>query len=272
MVATDATALPGSARDRAAIRAVAVLLCGAALNGFWAQIVSTWYLHGLSSPLLGTSPFDIVAAGVGTWAILRSDDRPLAYFPVPELALAGFLLVPSSAVTWFGIAAFALFRALHASSEQRIGFLFFLGLAGCAVRSTTVIKLVAGPAAFLDVHGVAAILSWLRDDIEIHGNVVGAPAGHNVVVLTVCSTAYVLPRALLGFAALVHLAGGAPRQRMLIAGLAAGLLVIAVNLTRLSVMAWSTEHYWFMHGPIGANIVDATQTLAVVLVAIWAAK
>ncbi len=262
----------GNVREDITGRTIALLLCGAALNGFWAQIVSTWYLRGLSSPLFGVSPFDIAAVAVGTWAILRSKSQPAAYYLMPELALATFLLLPSSAVTWFGIAAYALFRAYLASGERRLGFQFFLGLALCSIWATTAIKLVAGPVSALDVHAVAGILSWFRSDIAMNGNVVGVPTGHNVVVLTVCSTAYVLPRALLGFAAVAHVAGSAPRRRWLAAGSVAAVLVIAINLTRLSLMTWSNDWYWFLHGPIGVNIIDAAQTLAVVLAALWAAK
>ena len=251
---------------------VALVLIGAALNGFWVRLVESWQASGLGSPLVSVSPFELAAAAVGAWCILRSSSRALPLYPLPELALGAALLLPSSAAAWVALAAYALFRSWFAAGEQRTGFLFFLALALCAIWSSVGIKLAAGWVYSPDVHAVAAILSWFRDDIAINGNVVGVPTGHNVIVLTVCTTAYALPRAILGYAAVLHLAGGANRRRWLGAGLAAAVLAIAFNLLRLSLMTWSLDYYQFLHGPVGANIIDGAQTIGIIVLALWAAK
>lgn len=265
----------GSSRNESPVDAgpvVALLLIGAALNGFWVRLVESWQASGLGSPLVSVSPFELAAAAVGAWCILRSSSRALPLYPLPELALGAALLLPSSVAAWAALAAYALFRSWFAAGEERIGFLFFLALAFCALWSSVVIKFVAGWIFIPDVHAVAAILSWFRDDIAINGNVVGVPTGHNVIVLTVCTTAYALPRALLGYAAVLHLAGAAGSRRWLGAGLAAAVLAIVVNLVRLSLMTWSLDTYQFLHGPVGANLIDGAQTIGVILLALWAAK
>ena len=38
------------------------------------------------------------------------------------------------------------------------------------------------------------------------------------------------------------------------------------------LMTWSLDFYLFLHGPVGANLIDAAQTVGIILLALWAAK
>jgi hypothetical protein len=251
---------------------IAMLLVGAALNGFWVRVVASWQERGLGTPLVGLSPFELAALAVSAWAVLQAGDHDEAFFPLPEVALGVTLLYPSSNLAWLGLAGYAAVRSWFAGPARRTGFLLALALACCSIWSSELIKPFASLVSYVDVHAVAAILSWFRNDIEIHGNVVGVPAGHNLVVLTVCSTAYGLPRALLGLATMVIFAGGARPVRWLAAGVVAAVVYTAINLLRLCLMTWSSDFYWLLHLQPGGSLINLAQTLAVVLIGLWAAR
>ena len=57
--------------DTAGLLAV-LLLVGGSLNGLFVRVLEAWQLHGLDSPLMGVSPFEILAIVVGARAILAS--------------------------------------------------------------------------------------------------------------------------------------------------------------------------------------------------------
>jgi hypothetical protein len=251
---------------------VPVLLTGACLNGLIVRIQEAWQLHGFEEPLLGVSPFEIVAIVLGAVLLAQSEPASKERWPWLELTLAALLLLPSSSVTWFAIAAYATWRAVWAKGQQRTGFVLFLAVAACSIWSSVLLKWVADAAASLEAHIVWAMLAPWRPDIEVTGNVVGVPTGHNLVILIACTSASSLPKALLGTFALTKLAGGSDYRRLAAAmGLVAAAHVV-FNLLRLSLMAWSGELHHLIHGPTGANVVDAVQTLIVVALAMRAAR
>lgn len=69
-----------------------------------------------------------------------------------------------------------------------------------------------------------------------------------------------------------QLLGGADRQRAWRACLAFAVFFAVANLMRLSAMAWSSEVYHLVHGPLGANIFDALQAMAVLAFGDWARR
>ena len=258
-------------RDTGALLA-AVLLVGGSLNGLLVRVLEAWQLHGFDSPLLGVSSFEILATVVGARAILASDSTAGSFRSWPELAFGAAMLVPSSAASWFAVAAYALLGATRSQGEGRAGYLLFLALALCSIWSSVLLKWWAGPAAALDAHAVWGILSWFRSDLAVAGNVVGVPTGHNLIIMTACTSASLTPKALLGLAALNMLADGKVGRRLGAAAVAVAVLSVGINLLRLLLMASSADLYALIHGPVGANGFDALQTLAVVGLGLWAAR
>lgn len=251
--------LRGDPRDQLAVP----LLLGGCLNGLLVRISEAWQTHGLESPLMGISPFEFLAMVIGARAILTAPSSMKSPLLWPEAALCLAMLVPSSAFSWLAVLAYAVLEAWRAESGRRNGFLLFAALAVCSLWSSVLLKRIAGPVAALDAHLVWGMLSPLRPDISVTGNVVGVSDGHNLIIMTACTSASLMPKALLGLAALTMLAGGATWQRLQFAVFAVATTCIGINLLRLSLMAWSGDVYGFIHGPVGANTFDAAQMLAV---------
>jgi len=269
-----AYAVASGARERdGSLRLLpAILLVGASLNGLAVRVLEAWQLHGFEQPLMGVSPFELLAIFVGARALLQDTVVPERWFPFPELALGAAMLLPSSTAAWFAVAAYSVLRAWTADGERWTGFFVFAALAACSIWSSVLLKWWEGPASAFDAHAVFALLTWLRPDLVVTGNVVGVPEGHNLIILTACTSASGLPKALLGLGGLTLLANGFDRRRMGLALAATLLLNPAVNLLRLSLMAWSSDLYLLIHGPVGANLFDLAQTAIVVCLGLWAAK
>ena len=248
------------------------LLVGACLNGLAVRVLEAWRRHGIESPLMGITPFEIIAILVAARLVMQPDARRTALWPWPELALGAAMLVPSSAVVWGAVAVYSLLGVRCASPGRRGGIALFLALAACSIWSSVLLKWIAGPAAALEAHAVWALLSPWRPDMAVTGNVVGVPEGHNLIIMIACTAASGVPKALLGLVALVMLAGGGGGRRTALAGVMVAGLHAAVNTLRLMLMAWSGALYLLIHGPIGANAFDAAQTLLVVALGLWAAK
>ena len=111
-------------------------------------------------------------------------------------------------------------------------------------------------------------MNFFRDDIALNGNIIGIPNDHRIILLIACSTAYGLPKAILGLMA-ISLFLGMPKSGSLYpAILAMACFYAFANLVRLCVMTWSDAAFHLAHGPIGANIFDAAITTIVFLTAI----
>ena len=182
------------------------------------------------------------------------------------------ILVPSSAVAWAATAFYAAVQAGRTSGPQRTGAVLFLMLGLCALWSSVLLKWIAGPVTTAEATVIGWVMGWLRPDIVQSGNVIGNPDSHSLILMTACTTANALPVALLALVAVSVLLGGIPRpgaerRRLVSAGVGLTLLYAVANVVRLGIMSLSSQAYAITHGPIGANIFDAVQTLAVLALA-----
>ena len=248
-------------------RCASLLLAGGALNGLAYRIVEACKDGGSDAPLdfFGVSPFEFLVGAVA--ARLLWSAEPVFRGPYPMAAVALYMVAmlwPSSLVAWLLTTALAAALVLGARGPARSGALLFAALGAWEIWSAVLEPAAAKGLLALDADVVARILSTLREDVVRLGNVVGAADGHRIVVLVGCSTAHFLPLALLGAAALL-LVRREPFSTKTVLGL--GVLAAtlgAMNLTRLTLMAWSDDAYRFVHGPSGAMIFDALTSALIV--------
>jgi hypothetical protein len=250
-----------------AARVVAALLVMGSLNGFAFRVIAAWRGQGIGSAveLFGTSPFEIVVAGIAARMLLHGDgDVSRAALGVPAYLFCLVILWPSSSAAWIAVALYGATIAFGASGAARNGALLFSALAVCALWAA-IGEPIAGTIILTgDAAAVAWVMSWFRDAIVHTGNIVGDPNGHRIIVLTACSSFHVMPLALLSWAALYL--DSAPVRFFAAWPEALGLAVIlvALNLARLTLMAWSPSIYANVHGLTGAIAFDLLATLAVV--------
>jgi exosortase/archaeosortase family protein len=118
--------------------------------------------------------------------------------------------------------------------------------------------------------------SILRLDANIIGLVVGTTPEGNVVpfadgsremfIAPGCSSLTNLSLALLSAAAFVNFRGGRWSRATLAWSAASAVAVIAINVTRISLIGLYPSHFDLIHGPAGAAVADCLALAAIVLI------
>lgn len=250
-----------------------LLLVGGALNGLAARMLESWYVEGAGSSLFGISPFEVIVLAVASFfALTGANEQPQNHqakaIGLPELLTAAALLIPSSAVAWAAVAFYAAVTMTRCEGRQRTAMILFLILALCALWSSLVLKFAGGYFTTFEAWVVGIALSTFMSGVLQSGNVVGVPDQHTLIVMTACSFADGLPRAILGLAAVMYFVGSFQLRQFIWAAAAVSALFVIGNFIRLTLMATSAEWHALAHGPIGANVFDAAITLAVFALAL----
>ncbi|MFV0297845.1 MAG: hypothetical protein ACK5JT_17200 [Hyphomicrobiaceae bacterium] len=233
------------------------------LNGFIVTVADFAQAGGGVSLTFGLSPFQLVTVFAATMLLFRSGpELPRNRFFEP-LAVA-LALVPSSAVAWAGLLIYSLSLMRGVRGERCAGLLLIAGLALASLWSAVGMNALSVPITSFETAIVAKVLSIVEPSVEQTGNVIGLAGGFKLVVLPACTSATILPNAMLALTALVALFQGKFDATFLkVAGLVAVLLTIG-NDIRLAAMSLSGEHYALIHGPVGANLFDLFQTALIV--------
>jgi hypothetical protein len=247
-------------------RSAAILLVGGALNGVVYRVVEAAKDRGAEAPFdfFGVSPFELLIVAVAVHLLWNSgalaSSRWAAVGVVACVALMGW---PSSLISWPLTGAMAGIVAIQARGRSRTGAILFAALAAWEVWNATLEPLATSSLVDSDAIFVAGLLSIVRDGVVRAGNIVGAAGGHRIVILDGCSTAHFAPLAILGASALLLGRGARVSVSFVSAVAALAVTLVAMNLVRLSLMAWSADLYPFVHGPTGAVAFDTLATLLV---------
>jgi hypothetical protein len=214
------------------------------------------------------SPFEAIAVLIGAAFVLRAPERTVPQPGLPEILAAAALMIPSSAVSWAALAGYGFYVASKARDDLRRGALVFVLLAAAALWSSVILKAVALPVTTLEATIVGAVLAHFKTGVIVTGNVVGVPHEHSLILMTACSSADGLPKALVGLAALLMLSGGFEAGPFLKRAAVVAIIYVVANFVRLTAMAWSADIYQIAHGPIGANVFDGLTVFAVIALAL----
>ncbi len=252
-----------------------VLIAALCLNGFAVRVFEAVATGSAPTSLLGISPFEIVAVAIAALVLLEAPQGPNV-LGAPRIdavdGLAGLcLLAPSSTVSWIALLGYAGWRARGAAGAERRAFALLMAVAASALWASHGAPLIGSWITPLEALAAGALLSLVEPQATVHGNVVGIPDRFLLVVMTACSVVDAGPRLMVATAAVLLFIGATGVRPVLQAGAVALAVFIAINITRLAVMAHSQEAYDLAHGPLGASLFDGI-IVAAVFVAAAAAK
>ena len=250
-----------------------ILLIGGALNGFAVRIMESVRLNGAETLLFGISPFELIIVAIAAhllWMAAQSSD----YAPgLPEVLVLGVFLIPSSALSWIGVTAYALYLAMGSTGDRRLGALLFVGLGVTALWASIFIKWFAAPITTAEAHFVAGLLLPFRGDVSVSANLIGAIGGHQILLLPACASAYLIPKAIVALAAVTIFMGAKIESRDFVKTVLVTVVVLCIaNWVRLAIMTWSNDLYHLAHGPVGANAFDLVQTAIIIAAGMWASR
>ena len=186
-------------------RIASFLLAAGAANGLVFRVVDSCKEQGADAAFgfFGVSPIELVVIGVA--AKLLSQARNLGGGASANAAAALFalgVLWPSSLLAWSLTALFALFVALRTWGPARAGALLFAALAFWEVWGAVAEPTVSKWLLALDANAVARLLSFSRRRRSLRQRR-RTKRGPPIVILVGCSTAHLVPLAILGATALI---------------------------------------------------------------------
>jgi len=184
---------------------------------------------------------------------------------------AGLLLVPVATVSWIVTGVLAFFWTHRAKSNV-------LAASACAVIAfvalrdpiaSLVLKLLATPLLGFDAALVAKVLGWTDGNIARAGNMIYAANGHQLLILTGCTSYTNMSIALLGWFAISKALAGEDGRIAWSLGLFVALGIFAINIGRLAIMGLSPAAYTFMHDSHGALISELLMVAVTVFISLW---
>jgi len=188
---------------------------------------------------------------------LRGGDYAVGLFA----ALAFVAPIPS--LGWLGLCLIAIY--LRATAPE-----------GPTRRAAAIVFALTLPLFWTRLMFAAFNDTILRIDATIIGLIVGTTPQGNVVpfadgsgamfIAPACSSVTNLSLALLGAAIFVNLRSGRWTLAALGWAAASAAAVVAVNVTRISLIGFYPSHFDLLHGPIGAAVAECLALAAIVVI------
>ena len=189
------------------------------------------------------------------------------------LSAALLNVLPFHLGTWLPATLVGLYLATVRPRDAKLAAAatVLLALAFNAYWGPKLFDLLAYYILRADAVFVGMLLSSTQPGMSWEGTIIGNPQGHNVFIYSPCSSFHNISLGLLCWVSLTKLV----RTSWVRADLAIALLVcaavIALNATRLYLMALSPEHYSYWHGGMGEQLIAWATTAVVLLISLWGA-
>jgi exosortase/archaeosortase family protein len=228
------------------------------------------------SDLAASSVFQIMAWYAIFRLLASSDPRQAARMGDILIALA--LCLPLFLPTTRTIKVLALGAAVFAWIRGRDD----LNLRGAAVVLAAltvqeywghiVFDLFALPLLRAETAVVGTLVQAVRPGTVWQGNTIAGPSGFGIIVYSACSSFHNLSLAMLCWLTVSKLRNQSWRSRDLLTGCAIGAMMIACNVMRLCLMAWSPDLYEYWHNGLGAQIFAVGASVMVLVLSLYGSR
>ena len=223
------------------------------VNGLGSRVVDSVRSSGWADALLSTfgiSVIVLIACVGGIKLILQDKDDKIGPIDL-ALALALLLLIalPIGQLSWLAVTILGFYVLLFAGPppSQRRGVLILLATTVPMLWSRVLFQYFARPILEID----ASLIGWLIGTRNAGNIVPFADLSGNLVIYPGCSS---LANVSLAFLAWVTVSQWLPRRwspKDLYWCFLAGASVVAVNVTRMSLMGLNEANYLTLHSPWG---------------------
>ncbi|WP_157959947.1 exosortase/archaeosortase family protein [Devosia submarina] len=219
----------------------------------------------------GVSVFVWLALGAGLLLLWRSPAVGTNRLDWALASAAGIaMLVPVPDLSWFAVSALVLclFTGSPPGSPMR--------------RGATILLAVTIPMFWARVFmsffnevilAIDATLVSLAVGTDPDGNIVPfADGSGSMWIAPGCSSFTNLSLAILALVGVVNVTSGRWSSAKLGLGALACVLVVVINVTRISLIGYYPEHYGLIHGEVGASIAGWLTTMAIAAIGWFAAR
>jgi hypothetical protein len=187
------------------------------------------------------------------------------------VCLANFLTANS--IVWLSTTAMALYvwATSAGDDKMRSAAAVILALALNGFWGPRVFESLAFYILRADAALVGTVLSAANSQITQQETIVGVSGGHSIIVYGPCSSFHNISLGLLCWVTVTKLMrSNWVRADFAIAALVC-VTVIALNATRLSILALGADNFAYWHSGRGAELFNWATTLAVLAISIWGA-
>lgn len=187
------------------------------------------------------------------------------------IALAN--VIPGLGSNWPATTAAALFLLARGQNDAKLKGAAIVLLALClnGYWGAKLFDVFAYYIVRADAALVGMVLAATQPGMEWNGAVIGRPAGHSLLVFGPCSSFHNISLGLLGWVSLVKLSRPNWMRGDWAIALSICAVVIALNASRLYLMALSAESYDYWHRGPGETIFAWLTTGSVLLISLWGA-
>jgi exosortase/archaeosortase family protein len=247
-------------------------------NGLTGDIADTIRAEGLQAALGATFGVSIVTlAATAAGAHLMARSRPVPFRRVDGIAAATvalLLLMPHPAGSWLAATALALF-ALGRDRDCPYNVAaasVFLAIATGEFWSRIAVQTFAAPLLAWDAALVAGVLDvFTTRAVERVGNLIVA-GDMSLAILAGCSSVINVTYGLLVWIGVARMLRPEWQRKDLLTAFVVAVTVVAANVLRMTIMAWSAEAYDWMHGAAGADLFNLGLLLFAATVALLSTR
>ena len=232
-----------------------ILYCA---NGLGSSIIASVDAVGWSDAILSTFEISVIVwisciGGVGLILGERSDEIRRS-----DLVVGGALLIPVAlpigALSWLAVTILSLYVIYFTrppSSRQR-GAMILLAVTVPMLWSHLLFRYFANFILQIDASFVSFLLGTLRSDNLVRF----ADGSGSLLVLPYCSSLHNVSLTILSWVAINQWLARRPMASDWQWIIVAGLTVVTINVTRLSLMGLSIKHYQAIHSFWGQTITN----------------
>lgn len=183
------------------------------------------------------------------------------------------LCIPSALLSWVTLSIFAGYCSFFATAlhtKLRNACLIMMAIALRVPLSDLCLKLSADAFLQFDAIATLTIVKTINPEITRQGNILIGSSGHELLIMTGCSSFTNVSLALLLWFAIVRTQILVWNQNFNLYILPLCILIMSVNIFRLSMMTLSVDLYYFYHDGLGADITNTAILLIALLTALTA--
>jgi exosortase/archaeosortase family protein len=226
---------------------------------------------------LGSVSFFQLMAWYAIFRLLASCD-PTQVARIRDFLIALALCVPLFVLTNHIIWVVALLAAIlgligrGGDSKLRAAGTVLAALSVQEFWAHNFFNLFALPLLRAETAVVGTILQAARAGTTWQDNIITGPSGFGIIVYSTCSSFHNLSLAMLCWLTVSRLRNQNWQSRDLVTGGVIGITMIACNVTRLCVMAWSPELYEYWHDGLGAQFFAVGASVLVLLLSLYGSR
>jgi hypothetical protein len=247
------------------------LLILAAANGLVSPVMLTVAAVGWLDALLGTfgvSAMVPIACFAATGLLYRS--RLGETIKIPDvmigLVVLSLTLLPLARFSWLALTVLSLYMlcVAPARSPRRRGALIALAVTGPTLWGPSLMEVFGPPILKADAILVSTLIGTDRVGSVFSGAVGADGLPTHFAIGPPCSSVHGISIAVLAWVTISNVLGSAWSARYLVCGFLAAASVLAVNVSRLSLIGLFPAYYETIHGSPGSDIA-AWLSLALVV-------